>query len=160
VINSFVGKLESLLLGCSILFFSLSVCLLMAVIIFREFFGISYDFLIDFVVWLTIWSLLLLSGPLYGEGGHVSIGFVLEKLSGKIRVGIEIFNALCTLCYVFVLTIGGVMMVKTFYIQGQMYPRYISIPIWIVQLCIPISFGVFTLYALDKLIKIISPQQS
>jgi TRAP-type C4-dicarboxylate transport system permease small subunit len=140
-------------LFCSCLL-GLSVSLLIAVIILRETVGISYDFVIDIIVWLTVWATFLLSGPLYGEGGHVAIKFVLEKLSGKSRSAVEFFNALCTLTYVGITTIGGILLIHTLYSQHQVYPRYIAIPMWAVQICVPIGLGVFSIYALAELYKI------
>lgn len=93
-------------LFCACLF-GLSVSLLMAVIVLREAGGISYDFVTDTVIWLTIWATLLLGGPLYGEKGHIAIKMVLEKLPGKSRSAVEIFNVLCTLAFVAILTSAG-----------------------------------------------------
>jgi TRAP-type C4-dicarboxylate transport system permease small subunit len=133
----------------------LSAALLIAVIILRETVGISYDFMIDIIVWLTVWATFLLSGPLYGERGHVAIKFVLEKLSGKPRLGLEFFNALCALTYVGVTTVGGVLLMHTLYSQHQVYPRYIAIPMWIVQMCVPIGLCIFTIFALVELYRIV-----
>lgn len=138
--------------GCIL---GLSVALLIAIIILRETVGISYDFLTDATVWLSVWAALLFSGPLYGQRGHVSINFVLEKLSGRTRLGVELFNNLCTLTYVVTTTIGGVLLVRTLFSQHQVYPRYIAIPMWTVQISVPIGLGLFSIYALVEFYRII-----
>lgn len=133
----------------------LSMSLLMAIIVLRETFGISYDFLVDTCVWLTIWSLLLLSGPLYKEGGHIAIGMVLERLHGKVRLGFDFFNAFCTLLYVAVAAYGGALLIHILYSQDRVYARYIAIPMWMVQICVPIGLFIFTIYVIADLYRII-----
>ncbi|MBC8512048.1 MAG: TRAP transporter small permease [Dehalococcoidia bacterium] len=134
---------------------ALSVCLLMAIIVLREFFGISYDFLVDTTVWLTIWSMLLLSGPLFGEGGHIAIKALLGRIPGRFRLTVEFFNALCTLVFVTIVTYGGVLLIHTLYSQHQVYPRYIAIPMWMVQICVPIGLLLFAVYAIAELYRIV-----
>lgn len=134
---------------CALL--GLSASLLVIIIFMRAVFGIGYDFLTDMTVWLVIWSTMLYSGPHYGEGGHVAISFVLEKLKGKWKTGVEFFNALLTLIYVGAVTVGGCIAVQIYFSQHQTYARYVAIPMWIVQFCIPIGFGLLTLYALAEL---------
>ncbi len=151
--NTIINKIENIIRSSCVLLFAFSVCLLMAVIILREIFGISYDFLIDFVVWLMAWSVLLRIGLLYAEGGHIAIGLVLKKLPKSISRIVKIFNSLCTLAYVSVVTIGGVIAVQELFSSKQVYPRYISIPMWIVQIIVPIGFGLFCIYALVELWK-------
>lgn len=150
-----VNKLDSAFkLFCAYLL-GLSVSLLMAVIVLRGIFGISYDFLVDATVWLTLWSLLLLSGPLFGEGGHIAIGALLERIPGKFRLAVEFFNTLCTLIFVAVVTYGGCRLIHFLFINEHVYARYISIPMWMVQICVPIALFLFTIYAVAELYKII-----
>lgn len=134
---------------------ALSVSLLLAIIVLREFFGISYDFLVDTTVWLTIWSMLLLTGPLFGEGGHIAIKALLQRIPGRFRLTVEFFNALCTLVFVTIVTYGGVLLIHTLYSQHQVYPRYIAIPMWMVQICVPIGLLLFAVYAIAELYRIV-----
>jgi len=134
---------------------ALSVSLLLAIIVLREFFGISYDFLVDTTVWLTIWSMLLLSGPLFGEGGHIAIKALLQRIPGKFGLTVEFLNALCTLVFVTIVTYGGVLLIHTLYSQHQVYPRYIAIPMWMVQICVPIGLLLLAVYAIAQLYRIV-----
>lgn len=133
----------------------LSVSLLLAIIVLRAAFGISYDFLVDATVWLTIWSLLLLSGPLFGAGEHIAIGALLERIPGKFRLAVELINTLCTLIFVAIVTYGGVLLIHFLYSQHQVYPRYIAIPMWMVQICVPIALFLFCIYAVAGLYRIV-----
>lgn len=134
---------------CALL--GLSASMLVIIIFLRAVFGIGYDFLTDITVWLVIWSTMLYSGPHYGERGHVSIDFVIERLKDKWKAGVEFFNAFITLIYVGTVTIGGCIAIQAHISQHQVYARYVAIPMWIVQICIPIGFGLFTLYAIAEL---------
>ncbi len=148
-------KIESGFKTFCILIFGLSILLLSAIIFLREGFGISYDYFVDLVIWLVIWSTVLLFGPLHGEGEHIAIGFLLRKLSGKLRVGVELFNGLCSLVLITIVTISGFEAVMIYYSQQQSYARFISIPMWIVHACMPIGFGIFTVYIIVGLWRII-----
>lgn len=117
-------------------------------IIARVFFHASYDFIIDFSVWFTVWALLLIAGPLLAEGGHVSIDFFKERLSGRPRLLVELFNAICTLAYGASITVGGIIFVQKLYERHAVFPRYFEIPMWIVETCVPISMFIFTVYAI------------
>jgi len=127
----------------------------MAIIVLRQTFGISYDFLTDGVVWLTIWATLLVSGPLFGEGGHIAVKALLERIPGKFRPAVEFFNTLGTLIFVAVVTYGGCRLIHFLFINEHVYARYISIPMWMVQICVPIGLFIFTIYAVAELYKII-----
>jgi TRAP-type C4-dicarboxylate transport system permease small subunit len=147
LMKDIVKKLnEGYKLFCAYLL-GLSAALLMAVILLREVAGISYDFLTDIVIWLLVWSVLLMAGPLYAEKGHVAVDLVLERVHGRLRQTIELFNAVCTLIFVAATAYAGVLMIQILYSQGAVFPRYISIPMWIVQISVPIGFTLFTLYA-------------
>jgi len=158
--NNLHRKLEKGLTYFCLFLLGVSVSLLVAIIFLRAVFGIGYDFLTDAVVWLTVWSTMLYIGPLYGEGGHVSIKFILEKLTGKVKVSVEVFNALITLFYVGTVTLGGCIAIHTFYSHNQTYARYVAIPMWIVQICIPIGFGLLLLYVIAELWGIIRGRQA
>jgi TRAP-type C4-dicarboxylate transport system permease small subunit len=117
-------------------------------IIGRLFFSVSYDFLIDLPVWLTAWATLLMTGPLLYIGGHVSIEIVKEKLKGKPRLAVSIFNNLFALIYGAIISIGGVQLVFHHFSEYSVFPRYIPIPRWWVELCVPLAMIIFTICGL------------
>lgn len=138
------------------IFCGLLLCLAVAVslgeIVGRVFFSTTYDFVIDLSVWLTVWAMLLIGGPLLLENGHVSIDFVLGKLSGRSRVVLELVNTGATLVYGAAITWGGILLVKQLYLRQAVFPRYFPIPKWIVELCVPVGMALFTLFALLQFI--------
>jgi TRAP-type C4-dicarboxylate transport system permease small subunit len=137
---------------CGLLLFA-AVTLSMVEIVCRVFFKISVDLFFDFTVWGTVWALLLITGLLLPEGGHVSIDFFKEKFSGRFRWLLEAVLALITLAYGAFVTWGSVLFLRQLYQRGSVFPRQIPIPMWLVELCVPIGMGIFTIYAAIELIK-------
>ncbi len=137
-------KLFEILCG---LLLCLAVAVSLGEIVSRVLFHTTYDFIIDLSVWLTVWAMLLISGPLLAENGHVSIDFVMSKLKGRPRVLLELFNIGATLVYGAAVTWGGTLLVKRLYFRGAVFPRYFPIPKWLIELCVPLGMALFTLFA-------------
>jgi TRAP-type C4-dicarboxylate transport system permease small subunit len=139
---------------CGLLLF-LAVSISMAEIVARVICKVSYDLFFDFPVWITVWALLLITGLLLPEGGHLSIDFFRIKAKGKIRWVLEVLLALITLAYGAFITVAGVLFIQQLYLRKSLFPRYIAIPMWIVELCVPIGMGIFAIYGVIGLIKAI-----
>jgi TRAP-type C4-dicarboxylate transport system permease small subunit len=138
-----------------VLFLATTICALEIVV--RVGFHTTYDFVLDFSVWLTVWAMLLVTGPLLLEPqGHVSIEFILEKLRGRSRIMLEAFNLLCTLAYGAAVTVGGLLLIRSLYLKKLVFPRYFPIPMWIVELCVPIGMGIFTVIAVVQFFRTLS----
>ena len=131
---------------CGMLLF-VAVIISMGEIILRVGFNTSYDFIIQASVWLTVWGLLLIGGPVLAEDGHVSIDFVLTRLTGKPKWLLVLFNTAATLIYSVAITIGGVMLVIELIEKGSVFPMYLPVPMWTIQIIVPISMAVFTYFA-------------
>ncbi|MCP3941588.1 MAG: TRAP transporter small permease [Desulfobacteraceae bacterium] len=139
---------------CGLLLF-IAVGINLGEIVGRILFHTTYDFIIDLPVWITVWAMLLIAGPLIAENGHVSINFVINKLQGRAKLLLELFNITATLIYSFAITIGGFALVRMLYQKEAVFPRYIPIPKWIVELCIPLGMGIFTIISIIEFFKII-----
>ena len=139
---------------CGLLLF-IAITISMAEIVSRVFFKVSYDLFFDFAVWVTVWALLLITGLLLPEGGHISIDFLRNKFSGKARWLLEVSLAFITLAYGAFITWGSIHFLQQLYVRQSIFPRYIPIPKWIVELCVPISMAIFTIFALAGLVKAI-----
>jgi TRAP-type C4-dicarboxylate transport system permease small subunit len=137
---------------CGILLF-IAVTISMAEIVARVFFQTSIDLFFDFSVWITAWALMLIAGPILPEGGHISIDFLRIKFSGGFRRILEICLALITLAYGALISWAGIMFILQLYQRQSIFPRYIAIPKWFVELCVPIGMIIFTVFAVLELIK-------
>ena len=76
---------------CGMLVF-IAIVISMGEIVLRVGFNTSYDFIIQASVWLTVWGLLLIGGPVLAEDGHVSIDFILTRVTGKTKWLLVFFN--------------------------------------------------------------------
>lgn len=132
---------------CGLLLF-VGVCISIIEIIMRLFFHLSYDFMTDLSVWFPAWATLLSAGPLLIENDHISIDFFRQRMWGATRLTVELFNGLCAVAFGVGFTWGGIVMIQAYYVRHSVYPRYFPIPTWLVQLCVPIGMGVFSLCAL------------
>jgi len=141
-------------LFCGLLLF-LAITISMAEIVTRVFFKMSYDLFFDFAVWVTLWALLLITGLLLPEGGHISIDFLRNKLTGKLRWFVEVSLALITLAYGVFITWGSILFLQQLYARQSVFPRYIPIPQWIVELCVPLSMAIFAIFAFVGLLKVL-----
>jgi TRAP-type C4-dicarboxylate transport system permease small subunit len=139
-------------IACGLILF-IAVTISMAEIVMRVVFKMSFDLFFDLPVWLTVWALLLITGFLLPGGGHVSIDFVRIKFTGWIRWLLEVFLALVTLAYGVLITWGSIRFLQQLYVRESVFPRYIPVPKWIVELCVPIGMGIFTIVALSELVK-------
>lgn len=139
---------------CGVLLF-IAVTISLGEIVGRIIFHTTYDFIIDLPVWITVWAMLLIGGVLVAEGGHVSIDFMVNRLKGKARLLLEIFNITATVIYGIAITIGGFTLVRMFYLRETVFPRYIPIPKWIVEFCVPLGMGIFTIISIIEFFKVI-----
>jgi len=139
-------KAEKFELFCGLLLF-FAVLVSMSEIVIRVGFNTSYDFIIQASVWFTVWAMLLIGGPVLAEGGHVSIDFIRNSLSGKPQWLLDLFNTGTTLMYAVAVTYGGVMLVIQLIRRGTVFPMYFPIPMWMIQIIVPISMFIFTCYS-------------
>lgn len=139
---------------CGILLF-IAVGISLGEIVGRVIFHTTYDFVIDLPVWITVWAVLLISGPLIAENGHVSVDFMVNKLRGKPRLFLELFNMTVTVIYGFAITIGGIALIRMLLIRNTVFPKYFPIPKWIVEFCIPLGMALFTIVGIIEFFKII-----
>ncbi len=149
------SKLDKFELFCGLLVF-IAVMISMSEIVLRVGFNTSYDFIIQASVWLTIWGLLLISGPVLAEGGHVSIDFIRDKLTGRPQWLMDLFNTGTTLLYALVVTFGGVILVVELVVRGSVFPMYFPIPMWTIQIIVPVSMSIFSYFAVVRFYRTLS----
>ena len=139
---------------CGLMLF-LAVTISFTEILARVLFRTSIDLFFDFSVWITAWAFMLIAGPILPEGVHISIDFIRNKFIGRPRRILETSLALVTLIYGALFSWAGILFVQQLYQRQSIFPRYIAIPKWIVELCVPVGMLIFTVYALIEVVKTI-----
>jgi len=139
---------------CGYLLF-IALLLSLVEIVARVVFQTSFDLFFSFTVWISVWSMLLITGLLLPDGEHLSIDFLRLKMGGNARWLLEVTLALITLGYGVLITWGSVLFIGQLYQRETVFPTYIAIPKWMVELCVPIGMFIFSVYAALGLIKAI-----
>lgn len=133
------------------LVFFLGVLINFSEIICRTVFHFSIDLMYDLPVWLTIWAVMMLAGPILLENEHVSVDMIRDNIHGYPRKLLEIINCLATISFGFIVTWSGCIFISQCYRFNMKIIRCISIPRCIVEACIPLGMAVFTIYAFIQL---------
>ena len=121
----------------------------------RVFFNISYDIIIDLSVWITVWAAVLIAGPILMNDEHISIDILRFKFKGKARLSIELVNSIACLTFGLVLLFGGIKFVYQLYERKAVFPRYIPVPMWLVEICIPLGMFLFCYFSVYSAIKVL-----
>ncbi len=129
-------------------------------IILRAGFNMSVDIMFDLPIWLTIWSVMMMAGPILPEGEHVSVDAARDHLYGWPRKVCEIINCIATIIFGIVITWGGVVFTKQIYDFDMVVVRVINVPRWIVESCIPLGMGIFTAFAIYQLMVVLKTDYS
>lgn len=124
-------------------------------IIVRVVFNNSVDLFFDVPTWLNSWVMILASGIILLDNGHLSIDALRHSMGHNILLtkSLDLINNLLTLLFGVVLTVAGTLYVKQLYSFGTVISRSIDIPSWLVELCVPLGMGFFSICAVIKLIR-------
>ena len=139
---------------CGILLL-IAVMISFSEIIMRVIFNISYDIIIDLPVWITVWASILIAGPILINDEHISIDIIRSKLKGKVRLFVEFTNSIACLIFGLVILLGGIKFVYQLYQRKAVFPRYIPVPMWIIEFCIPLGMLLFCYFSLFLAIKVL-----
>lgn len=137
------------------LVFFLGILINFTEIICRTFFHFSIDLMYDLPVWLTIWAVMMLAGPILLTEEHVSVDMVRTAVHGRMRKCIEIINCLAVIVFGAIVTYSGCLFIGQCYRLNMKIIRCVPVPRWIVELCIPIGMAIFTLYGVVLLCRVL-----
>ena len=133
--------------------FFLGVSINFIEIVTRVIFSSTVDLMYDLPIWCTIWSTLMVAGPILVDNEHVSIDAVTTHLKGAAQKAVLILNAVITFAFGIIITGSGYISVSKLYQFGTMYPRSIPVYSWCVEICVPISMFIFSCFAFYDLCK-------
>ncbi len=124
-------------------------------IIVRVVFNNSVDLFFDVPTWCNSWVMILASGIVLLDNEHLSIDAVRHKLKHYrlLSKSLDLFNNLLTVGFGVVLTVAGIIYVKQLLTFGTVIARSTNIPSWLVEACVPLGMGFFSICAVIKLIR-------
>lgn len=110
----------------------------------------------ELALYLLVWVSLLGASVTYAEGGHLGVDYIVGKLEAKARHAARIVADLFVLAFAaLVLVHGGFLLVSETLRSGQLTPA-LGLPMGYVYLAVPLSGILFVLYAIEKLLRLIS----
>ena len=148
-----LDRIKEIFENCCGYLLLVAVFISLAEIVARVVFKTSFDLFFALPVWISVWSMLLITGLLLPESGHLSVDFLKQQFSGRLRWLLEVTLALVTLGYGVFITWGSILFIRQLYQMESVFPLYIAIPKWMVELCVPIGMFIFSIFALAGLIK-------
>lgn len=153
--SSALSKLRTVYINILSYLFFIAVSVNFLEIIIRVVFNSSIDLFFDVPTWLNSWVMLLVSGIVLLDNQHLSIDAIREKMRNNIAVSkiLDLCNNLLTLGFGLVLTYAGIVYVKQLYTFNSVVSRSINVPSWLIESCVPLGMGFFTICAVIKLIK-------
>lgn len=110
----------------------------------------------ELALYLLVWVSLLGASVAYAEGGHLGVDYVVGKLDAKARHVARIAAELLVMAFAaLVLVHGGYLLVTETLRTGQVTPA-LGVPMGYVYLAAPLSGVLFVLYAVEKLVRLMS----
>jgi len=100
--------LRALLYWISVASMGVMLVIIFAQVIFRYFFGHSFEWSEELARFLFVWVVFLGSALIMGEGGHLAVRMLPEKFKGRpLGFALEIFINLCSYTFILLLFTQG-----------------------------------------------------
>ena len=144
MLNRFEGVLAGILLV-------IAVFLILSEIVLRTVFSYSLIGISGIASLLVIWSVFF--GASYGimRNLHVRVDLLQYALPEKIGAALDIVVTLICLCVSALLGYSGFLLIQESLMLGETTMGFIRIPVWLVQLVMPLAGGLFCLRLLQRL---------
>jgi len=154
--TAFFDKLDSWLeiFSTTVMIFTMSIATLVAFInvVLRYVFNMSLSWAGELTSYLFIWSALF--GAAYGFkiGMHLGVTVLIHKLKPKVAKYLLSFSLVVIIIYLVALIIWGFQFCYWNY-EIEQVSIDLSLPFWLIYMCVPISMSIATYQVILKLIK-------
>ncbi|MBT6274302.1 MAG: TRAP transporter small permease subunit [Chromatiales bacterium] len=115
--------------------------------------GQGYAWMSDFPPFLVPWCVFPLMGVLLREDQHIKVEVAPNMLKGKALVGLKLFIGVICLVSGVYFCWAGTLAVQFFVMLGEITETEIEIPFWYLYAAFPVGFGVFSLFALERVLE-------
>ncbi len=133
------------------LVFFAGICINFAEIICRTLFHFSIDLMYDLPVWLTIWAVMMVAGPILPDGDHVSVDMLRNALPRPARKVCDVISGLATVVFGVVISWSGFIFISQCLEFNMNIIRCVSVPRWLVESCVGLGMAMFTVFAVYRL---------
>ena len=145
-------RLEAPLLTAANIVMLFMVILIFASVVSRYVFAHSYGFMEAFGKWSQIWIVYLILGVVTKERRHIAVDILPRRLPERYKTPLLVIFDVAMLGFAIVLFWSGIQFTQSVMHLGTMSVTEISIPMWIVRLCIPLGAIILVFFSIQHLI--------
>jgi C4-dicarboxylate transporter DctQ subunit len=145
--------IESVLIPVSNFLLISIVAMIFVDVIARYFFGLTFGFLEDFSTLSQLWYIFILAGVVTKARKHIAVDMLPGRLSKRKKKAWLIYADIMTLIFAIVICWSGVEVVQNLREIGATSSTAITVPEWIVRLCIPIGAAFIAFFGIERLAK-------
>ncbi|MDZ7904785.1 MAG: TRAP transporter small permease subunit [Cypionkella sp.] len=113
--------------------------------------GMQVDWIIEVVVFLTVWAVLLGVARVERRAGHIRVDFLLDHFSARMRTRAEVFGLLAALAVSVFFVYAGLQVVQDAIRWDERTESTLRIPMWMYYAALSVSFSVHSLFILQRL---------
>ena len=130
---------------------------LMLIIIFlqvvsRYFFGHTASYSEELSRYLFVWVVFLSLPVVSRQGGHMAVGLLTERFTGKKLKTLKIIGGICSIAFLVIMVYQGIRM---YFLASWQTSPAMEIPMSYVYISIPLGCGAMLLVALDELLDVL-----
>lgn len=137
----------------SIILFSISGLVMFLESFLRSTFAISLQWSDEISRYCMIWAILLLLARAGKENHHIRIDLVTMYLKGTKKMVFSFISNLLSLVYAIVFTVASIQIVLHAHATKQLSASVLQLPMWAVQIIMPVAGVLLCLYYLQRLIE-------
>lgn len=121
--------------------------------------GMQVDWILEVVVFLTVWAVLLGVARVERRAGHIRVDFLLHRFSPRMQRSAEIFSLLIALAVSLFFIFAGWLVVEDALRWDERTESTLRIPLWIYYLALSVSFSIHSLFIIQRLHGILTGRQ-
>jgi len=137
----------------SVILFSLSGFVMFLESVMRSTAGTSLQWSDEIARYAMVWAILLLLARAGKEGHHIRIDLVTMYLKGTKKMIFSLISNFLSFIYSIVFTVASVKIVIHAHATKQLSASVLQLPMWAVQIIMPVAGVLLCLYYLQRIIE-------
>ena len=143
-----ISRLETILVTVLL---TLMILMAFSQIVLRNFFATGIDWGDALVRYLVVWVAFIGAAVATREGKHITIDLLSRWLTGARRIAVQALSCFFSAVICALLTLAAA---KFIWFEAQMgSSAFLSLPVWVPGLIMPVTFGLMTLRFLMGMFK-------
>ena len=153
LLKSINDRLETIFSFLAIFLMAMIILIVLGGAATRFFTGSGYNIVLELPPMLMPWLIFPMAAVLIRKGGHITVDFLPEKLSGKSKKILDIAVYFTCFCAAVAFCLAGYEATNLFILVGQRTEMEWSFPIWYIYLSFPIGFLFMAFTTMEKLLE-------